>query len=108
MTMWLWHRYSAIFSLFAVTVYTMKLLSVIAVASLIVLVRSDVEPEVKPSGLKVLYTDKPSECDKVARNGQLLTMHYTGKLEDGTKFDSSYDRSEPFKFQIGVGQVCID
>merc|ERR1719494_820428 len=32
-------------------------------------------------------------------------MHYVGTLESGAKFDSSYDRSEPFKFQIGVGQV---
>jgi len=32
-------------------------------------------------------------------------MHSTGQLEDGTKFDSSHDREEPFKFQIGVGQV---
>ena len=63
------------------------------------------EPELKPSGLKVDYVDKPEECDKVARNGQMLTMHYTGTLEDGTKFDSSRDRDEPFKFQIGVGQV---
>merc|ERR1712055_1059296 len=58
-----------------------------------------------PSGLKVDYLSKPDACDKVARNGDMLSMHYTGTLEDGKKFDSSYDRSEPFKFQIGVGQV---
>merc|ERR1711981_40225 len=63
------------------------------------------EPEVKDSGLKVEYISKPDACDKVARNGQMLTMHYTGTLEDGSKFDSSVDRNEPFKFQIGVGQV---
>jgi len=63
------------------------------------------EPEVKDSGLKVEYVSKPDTCDNVARNGDMLSMHYTGTLEDGKKFDSSYDRSEPFKFQIGVGQV---
>ncbi len=36
-----------------------------------------------------------------------LTMHYTGKLTSGAKFDSSLDRGQPFKFQIGVGQVRI-
>mmetsp|Transcript_7942 Transcript_7942/g.23918 ORF Transcript_7942/g.23918 Transcript_7942/m.23918 type:complete len:93 (+) Transcript_7942:3-281(+) len=35
----------------------------------------------------------------------MLTMHYTGKLTSGAKFDSSLDRGSPFKFQIGVGQV---
>lgn len=39
------------------------------------------------------------------RLGQGLTMHYSGTLEDGTKFDSSYDRGEPFKFVLGAGQV---
>merc|ERR1712079_890134 len=63
------------------------------------------EPEVKESGLKVELISKPDSCDRVARNGDMLEMHYTGTLEDGKKFDSSYDRSEPFKFQIGVGQV---
>merc|ERR1712029_916099 len=63
------------------------------------------EPELKDSGLKVEYISKPDTCDRVARNGDMLSMHYTGTLEDGTKFDSSVDRSEPFGFQIGVGQV---
>jgi len=63
------------------------------------------EPEVKDSGLLVEHISKPDSCDRVARNGDMLEMHYTGTLEDGKKFDSSYDRSEPFKFQIGVGQV---
>ena len=63
------------------------------------------EPEVKDSGLAVEYVSKPDTCDRVARNGDMLSMHYTGTLEDGKKFDSSYDRSEPFKFQIGVGQL---
>ena len=57
------------------------------------------------SGLKVEYISKPDSCDKVARSGDMLSMHYVGTLESGAKFDSSYDRSEPFKFQIGVGQV---
>ena len=39
------------------------------------------------------------------RLGQGLTMHYSGTLEDGTKFDSSYDRGEPFQFVLGAGQV---
>lgn len=63
------------------------------------------EPEVKDSGLQVEYVSKPDPCDQIAKNGDVLSMHYTGTLEDGTKFDSSLDRNEPFKFQIGVGQV---
>ena len=37
--------------------------------------------------------------------GQIAVVHYTGWLTDGTKFDSSVDRNEPFQVAAGVGQV---
>ncbi len=43
--------------------------------------------------------------DAVVQSGDTVVMHYRGTLEDGTQFDSSYDRGEPFTTQIGVGRV---
>lgn len=47
----------------------------------------------------------PDQCKIKSRKGDVLSMHYTGTLEDGTKFDSSLDRDKQFTFTLGTGQV---
>lgn len=55
------------------------------------------------SGLK--YLDIVVGNGRKAELGDTATVHYTGWLRDGTKFDSSLDRHEPFSFRIGSGMV---
>ena len=54
---------------------------------------------------KLIIEDIKIGDGKEARSGNTVVMQYKGTLTDGTKFDSSYDRNEPFTTQIGVGQV---
>ena len=56
-----------------------------------------------PSGLQ--YEDLVAGSGASPSPGKKVTVHYTGWLTDGRKFDSSVDRNEPFVFQIGAGQV---
>ncbi|MDD5621486.1 MAG: FKBP-type peptidyl-prolyl cis-trans isomerase [Candidatus Pacebacteria bacterium] len=55
----------------------------------------------KPLDINVLKEGSGQEI----KNGDMATVHYTGTLENGTKFDSSLDRGEPFSFQLGAGKV---
>lgn len=59
--------------------------------------------ETTKSGLKYETLKKGDGAE--AKSGQKVTVHYVGKLENGTKFDSSRDRDEPFPFKLGAGQV---
>ncbi|CAL5039812.1 unnamed protein product [Urochloa decumbens] len=59
--------------------------------------------EVAPSGLA--FCDRVVGTGAAAQQGQLIKAHYTGRLEDGTVFDSSYKRGKPLTFRVGVGEV---
>lgn len=48
---------------------------------------------------------KQGTGEAVTKAGQNISVHYTGTLTDGTKFDSSVDRGQPFNFVLGAGQV---
>jgi len=56
-----------------------------------------------PDGLR--YTDDQVGTGTEAQAGKTVSVHYTGWLLDGTKFDSSKDRNQPFSFPLGRGQV---
>jgi len=55
------------------------------------------------SGLR--YIDEQVGTGDSPKTGQVVTVHYTGWLTNGTKFDSSRDRPQPFTFNIGQGRV---
>ena len=55
------------------------------------------------SGLK--YTDQVEGTGTEAKAGTMVEVHYTGWLTNGTKFDSSVDRGQPFMFNLGAGEV---
>ncbi|MBM3468542.1 MAG: FKBP-type peptidyl-prolyl cis-trans isomerase [Alphaproteobacteria bacterium] len=55
------------------------------------------------SGLQ--YVDVQVGDGTTPQKGQTVSVHYKGSLENGTQFDSSYDRGTPLQFMVGVGQV---
>lgn len=63
----------------------------------------DAKPSVLPDGLK-MWDIKVGTGER-AIGGEDVTVHYTGWLTNGKKFDSSVDRGEPFTFQLGAHHV---
>ena len=57
----------------------------------------------KDSGLRMIVKENGSG-DK-PKSGQVVSVHYTGYLEDGNVFDSSFRRNQPFEFPVGQGRV---
>lgn len=63
----------------------------------------DISPNNDGGILKTIVTS--GEGDETPKNGDKVFVHYTGRLMDGTKFDSSVDRGEEFEFTLGKGEV---
>lgn len=59
--------------------------------------------QTSPSGLQ--YTIDEPGTGAQPQPGQMVSVHYTGWLTDGTKFDSSHDRGRPIEFPLGQGRV---
>jgi peptidylprolyl isomerase len=85
----------------------MVLIAVLAVSVVAYVIShrtSEAGPEIATaSGLK--YVDLVVGNGASPKAGQTVTVHYTGKLENGKQFDSSLDRGQPANFRIGVGEV---
>jgi peptidylprolyl isomerase len=64
---------------------------------------ADLQEIETPSGLK--YVELAEGTGVQPKSGQQVSVHYTGWLTNGTKFDSSHDRREPIVFPIGKGHV---
>ena len=60
---------------------------------------------VQPTADGLYYVEKVKGTGAKAAPGKKVSVHYTGTLLDGTKFDSSRDRNQPFEFTLGQGQV---
>jgi FKBP-type peptidyl-prolyl cis-trans isomerase len=66
---------------------------------------SDNQITIKPNSSGLYFIVKSQGTGKKANKGNVLTAHYIGKFLDGKVFDSSYQRNEPFEFQLGSQQV---
>ncbi|KAL9937668.1 hypothetical protein V8E36_003213 [Tilletia maclaganii] len=74
-------------------------------ACALLLAAAAVEAKEPPKELRIGVKHKPTSCPIKSQKGDQLSMHYTGTLWEGEKFDSSLDRGDPFTFTLGAGMV---
>jgi FK506-binding protein 2 len=68
-------------------------------------VTKNIQKTHEEDGLQIETLIKPTNCPRKVESGDVISVHYSGELTNGNIFDSSYQRNEPFIFQIGKGQV---
>ncbi len=81
------------------------LLGMLILALLLIACGGKDTEEVVTTRTGLQYVDIKVGDGNFPKFGDTVVVHYTGWLEDGTKFDSSVDRGEPFEFLIGTGSV---
>lgn len=86
---------------------TKNLLIILAVVAVVAIgaalwIRGNKPKETPP---ELVIEDTLEGTGEEAKTGDTVKVNYKGTLEDGTQFDSSYDRGEPFEFTIGQGNV---
>jgi FKBP-type peptidyl-prolyl cis-trans isomerase len=87
-----------------------KLLILITIAATVLTGSTDAQNESLNNGEPVMETLTAGDGTSFPSKGAQVSAHYRGTLMDGTEFDSSYKRGQPFSFKLGVGQVirCWD